>query len=303
MTEIMTRAQINDIFREHGFGDDNPIPSKVGFRNQVYLGEHAVLKVYPEDNLRGYRCERWFYESADRPYAPKLYAAGKNWLLLERIHGVGLFRYWRDISDRERYDLVRKISEIALAVSASDLTDTSAFLEYRTDFGAALLAEIESLAAKLRQMHGIEEELLSQVLDYAHRFAGVFDDTELYLVYDDLHFDNLIVTGEGRVVLLDFEMIQAAPKDLVLDVWHRMLIHPFTYANEEDDPYTRAEDYTHLLSWMRQCAPSLFSHPEVYRRVNLYGIRYELDLLCEFPMAKWPRERLRIYLSEALDQY
>ena len=48
----------------------------------------------------------------------------------------------------------------------------------------------------------------------------------------------VLVTEEGKVVLIDFEMLEAAPMDMVLDVWQRMLIHPFTYANEDDTAET-----------------------------------------------------------------
>ena len=138
MENIMTDAQVLRIFADHGFPDDHPELTNVGFRNQVYIGQHAVLKVYPDDNARGYQMERWFYETAKPDFAPEMYAAGKNWILLERISGVGLFRLWRDCSDDERRDLVRQIADIALAVNDVDLTGTADFLSYRKDYAAAL---------------------------------------------------------------------------------------------------------------------------------------------------------------------
>ena len=60
------------------------------------------------------------------------------------------------------------------------------------------------------------------------------------------------------------------------------------------------DDINRLLAWMQEFAPSLFNHPYVRRRVNLYGMIYEMDLLCDYPMGAWPRERLERYLSETL---
>lgn len=296
----MTEQQICDIYRAHGFSEDHPTMTNVGFRNRVYIGEHAVLKVYPEDNRRGYCKERWFYETAGLDGIPKLYAAGENWILIERIHGVGLFRLWRDLADREREEIIRKIAAITLAVSEVDLEGSEEFLPRYSDYRARVLYRIDTLAQKLREIGGIREELLSRVLSYVQTHAHVLDDAQSVLIHYDLHFDNFLVTDEGRVVLIDFEMLESAPLDMVLDVWQRMLIHPFTYANEDDHPHTHPEDYTELLVWMQKYAPQLFSHPEVRRRVNLYAIRYELDLLCEFPMAAWPMERLERYLREDL---
>ena len=300
MTAFLTNEEITDIYRQHGFGDDTPVMTNVGFRNQVYLGDRAVLKVYPEDNGRGYLMERWFLETAKLDCIPKLYAAGKNWILMERIHGTGLFRLWRDMTDDEREETVKKIAAIARSVSETNLSGSEAFLSYSSNYRDELLQTIRQLSEKLCSISGIPEELLDRATSYVNRYAHVLDDDRLYLVYNDLHFDNLLVTDSGRVILLDFEMLEIAPKDLVLDVWQRMLIHPFTYANEEDHPHTHRDDYRNLLIWMQRYAPSLFAHPEVRRRVNLFGIRYELDILCDYPMAEWPIERLRQYLNENL---
>ena len=299
MTE-MTEQQIRAIYIENGFPDDTPQLTNVGFRNRVYIGEHAVLKVYPEDNRRGYQKERWFYEKAKIDSIPKLIAAGEDWILMERIHGIGLFRLWRDLSAQAREDIIRQIAAITLSVSSMDLAGSEEFLPCYSDYRARVLYRIDTLAQKLREIGGIREELLSKVLSYVQTHAHVLDDVQSVLIHYDLHFDNFLVTEEGKVVLIDFEMLEAAPMDMVLDVWQRMLIHPFTYANEDDHEHTHPKDYTELLVWMQKYAPDLFSHPEVRRRVNLYAIRYELDLLCDFPMAAWPMERLERYLSEDL---
>jgi len=299
MTE-MTEQQIRAIYIENGFPDDTPTLTNVGFRNRVYIGEHAVLKVYPEDNRRGYQKEHWFYETAKLDGIPQLYAAGENWILMERIHGIGLFRLWRDLSVEAREGIIRQIAEITLAINGIDLSGTEAFLPHYSDYRSRVLYRINTLAQKLREIGGIREELLSRVLSYVQTHAHVLDGVQSVLIHYDLHFDNFLVTEEGKVVLIDFEMLEAAPMDMVLDVWQRMLIHPFTYANEDDHPHTHPKDYSNLLLWMQKYAPDLFSHPDVRRRVNLYGIRYELDLLCEYPMAAWPIERLERYLEENL---
>ena len=105
------------------------------------------------------------------------------------------------------------------------------------------------------------------------------------------------MTESGRLYLLDYEMLEVGPRDLVLDVWQRMLIHPFTYANEDDHEKTVPQDYTHILAWLSEAAPELFSHPRVRERVNLYGIVYELDILMDYPMGDWPMERLEAYMD------
>lgn len=92
-------------------------------------------------------------------------------------------------------------------------------------------------------------------------------------------------------------MLALTPQDYVLDVWQRMLIHPFTYASEADHGLTHPKDYTKILFWLHKYAPELFSHPMVKQRVALYGMAYELGILKSYPMADWPIERLQKYLA------
>lgn len=300
MTEQYQKDAAAEIFRKNGFSDAKLTLSGIGFRNQVWLGEDAVLKVYGADNRTGQALETWFYRNVHPDFAPKLYAAGENWILLERIHGTGLYRLWRDMDDGARKKAVERIAEIACAINRVPLAGTDAFLPVPSDFGDALLSEIHRLAALLTEKNAIDPRLCRRAIAYAEQHRDVFGEEDCVPVYNDLHFDNLMVTEDKRIVLLDYEMMTVAPCDRVLDVWQRMTIHPFVYANEDDHPLTKPEDYRNLLYWMRDAAPHLFAHPSVRARVNLYGIRYELDLLCDYPRAAWPEERLRIYLEKGL---
>lgn len=274
--------------------------SNIGFRNQIWIGDTAILKVYGENNQNGYALESWFYETVHPEYAPKLLGKGKMWILLERISGEGLFRLWRTYTDAQREDAVRQIAAIACAINHVPWEGAAAFLPHSEPYGAALLDCIRTRYHMLMKNNWIKPELAAQAYQYVQQNIGVFDDEKLYLVYNDLHFDNLIVHDDGKIFLLDYEMMAIAPKDLVLDVWQRMLIHPFTYANEEDHPLTKPEDYSKLLCWMQKYAPELFMHPDVRKRVILYGIQYEFDILCEFPLAEGPMERIAIYLKNTL---
>ncbi len=295
-----TETEVRTIFNRHGFSDRSITRSDIGFRNQVWIGEDAVLKIYGAENRTGQALETWFYKTAHPDFAPKLYAAGENWILMERIRGTGLYRRWRDMTDTKREATVAKIAEIALEINQIPLNGTESYLPHPADYGTALLDEIHTLAIRLKQDDALDPVLCKNALAYAEEHIHTLDDSECCLVYNDLHFDNLLVTEEGRIVLIDYEMMSAAPPDLVLDVWQRMMIHPFTYANEEDHPLTHPRDYRKLLVWMQKYVPTLFSHPQIRKRVNLYAIRYEFALLTAYPRAEWPTERLRRYLCECI---
>ncbi len=290
---------IKTILQKHGLSDQGLQKSTVGFRNTIWLTDTAVVKCYGE-NHGGYHMEKWFYETAHPEYAPRLLDIGDHYIIMERLHGTGLFRIWRGWSDAERENAVSVIGKIAESSNCIPWQTGKAYLPTHANYGLELMQDVDTTAEVLISTHAIPKSLAYRAKDYVHHAIQYLHDTELYLVYNDLHFDNLLVEKTGRIRLLDFEMLDIAPKDLVLDVWQRMLIHPFTYANEEDHVWTVRQDYQHLLTWMQKYAPSLFDHPHVRERVNLYGIRYELDILRSYPMAQWPMERLQTYMEEQL---
>ena len=288
---------IEKLLASHRLDCRNPVKTNTGFRNEVWLTDDYAVKRYGKENRSGLLKEQWSYTHTQSTHIPALIASGEDYMILERIHGTGLFRLWRDMTDRERENTVAEIAEIIREVNAVDWHSEAEIFRISDHYGRDLLTQIEKTTAALTETGGIHPELADRVMVYARQNIHVLDNAELYTVYNDLHFDNLIVTENGRINLIDYEMLNAAPRDLVLDVWQRMLIHPFTYANEDDHELTVPEDYSMILRWLKQYAPELFGHPHVRERVNLYGIAYELHLLMDYPLAEWPMERLNQYLD------
>ncbi len=241
MNSPIEKIEVEYILKANGFSASDLKQSDVGFRNNVWIGKDAVLKAFSTDNRTGQALETWFYKTAHPHFAPQLYAAGNNWILLERIHGTGLYRAWRDMDDDMRRNIVHQIGNIVCAINDIPLDGTASFLPYPENYQAMLQSDIHRLAELLLKKDAVNPAVCHAALEYADKHIGVFKDTECSLVYYDLHFDNLLLTENGRLVLLDYEMMDVAPRDLVLDVWQRMLIHPFTYANEEDHPLDASE--------------------------------------------------------------
>ncbi|MDD4124856.1 MAG: phosphotransferase [Eubacteriales bacterium] len=292
----MTSEQIKTILSLHKLPVGEIEKCNVGFRNEVWFIGDYVVKLYGK-NTSGYAKELWFYKTASPSYAPELIAYGENYIILSRIRGEGLYHLWRDMDNTQREATVEKIADIACKVNRVSLKGGESYFNIVPDWKAYMLSRIECDLEELEKINGIPPFLAEQVRSYMHENSGCLDDKTLYLVYADLHFDNLIIDKTGKPYLLDYEMLETAPRDFVLDVWQRMTIHPFTYANEADHELTLPKDYTYILSWMRKYAPELFDHPRVSERVNLYGILYELDILRDYPMGDWPIERMEKYLK------
>lgn len=293
---MASSVDIKAILNKHGLPCGEIVKCGTGFRNEVWLAGDCVVKIYGA-NTGGYNKELWFYKTAQPSYAPGFIAFGDNYIILERIYGAGLFRLWRGMDDMEREAAVGQIAGIACAINKVSLEGAEKYYQTASNWKMDILLRIKNNMEELTNTNGIPPALAKRALCYTLDHLNCLDDKRLFLTYADLHFDNLIMTENGMLYLLDYEMLAVAPCDFVLDVWQRMLIHPFTYANEVDHALTVPQDYRHILSWLRKHAPSLFSHPHVHERVNIYGILYETDILRNYPMGDWPIERLEKYLD------
>lgn len=285
------------ILRKHGLSADGLQQSRSGFTNALFLTKDAVVKIFTEPGGAGFQKEAWFYGNIAPAYAPKLLGAGEDYLVLERIEGEGLFRAWRHMTDRERENTVRRIAEMNRELNRTALPEEMALFDPCRNWGEKLLGRMEAALEKLRYNRGIPEEPGRRTAEFIRANAGLLQEEALYLVHPDLHFDNLIAAEDGKLFMIDFEMLEAAPADYAVHVWNRMEIHPFNYANEEDDPLTLPEDYRFLMAWMRKYAPELFAYPKSDVRIAMYSLVYELELLCDFPMAANPVERIGRYLE------
>lgn len=288
--------EIKAILNRHGLSCGDIHPCGIGFRNEVWFAGDYAVKIYGANN-GGYVRELWFYQNAKPSYSPRLIGYGENYIILERIYGTGLFRLWRGMNNMEREAAVGQIAGIACGINKVSLAGADRYFPIASNWQQDILVRISSNIEELTKIKGIPPSLAKRALLYTLDHLNCLDDKKLFLTYADLHFDNLIMAENGRLYLLDYEMLAAAPRDFVLDVWQRMLIHPFIYANEADHALTVPEDYRHILTWLQKYAPDLFSHPHVRERVNIYGILYELNMLRDYPMGGWPIERLGKYLD------
>lgn len=297
--DIENIKRVKDILHKHKLSYTTLTKSVAGFINQVFLTEDYVVKMYDKSNQSGYNKELWFYKEVHPDYAPRLMGYGEDYIVLERIKGHGLYHVWPNMDDAKREQIVSKIAYIIKELAKVDCEEVKALFEYQVNWKQSLLDEMNRHFEELKKNNGIPVALGEEVRNYITENAKFLGNEQSCLVYTDLHFDNLIITEDEKIYLIDYEMLKVAPKDYVLDVWQRMTIHPFTYANLEDHEKTLPKDYVHILEWLERYAPEVFEHQHVKERVNIYSMLYELNILRSYPNADWPIYRIQRYLSKS----
>lgn len=266
-----------EILLKHRLNYSELKKSGVSYISDVWLTEKFAVKIY-KHNKEGYDRERRFYERVAPPYAPGMVALGDDYIVLERIYGASIYRSWHRMKkeDRERY--VRQISAIA-----NDLTSYSAEGFFETpppqSWEKHITGKIFSLCSELQATGKIPPDLCSSVINFAKENKKSLIPCTYNLCYSDLHYDNLLADSNGKVWLLDYESLCQAPKDFILGVFDRMSRNPFIPSgmNEVSDKDMK------LIEMMEKFTPELFSYPGTNKRVAMYSIIHELELLLYYP--------------------
>jgi len=291
-------AYIRQILERHHLSGNGLVKADAGFRNTVWLTDTAAVKIYSKDCAAGAAIEKWIYRDVCPSYAPELLGEGDDYICIRRIHGNSLFHQWYRVDEAARREYIRQTGAIIRQLGSLTFP-TPNYFRVPADWKMEQLARLDTLLARLAGIPGsIPADLAEAARNYITDNSSVLNDAELVPVYSDLHFDNLLADETGKLWLIDYEMMEAAPREYLLDVWHRMLVHPFTYASEEDHAYTKPEDYGKITVWLREEVPELFAHPNLQKRINIYSLLYELELLTEYPGAQWPIQRIRHWLAE-----
>ena len=90
------------------------------------------------------------------------------------------------------------------------------------------------LCTELDAQNRIPHGLSLSVREFTEEYWQILEKHEYGLCYTDLRFDNLLADSNGKIWLLDYETLCAAPKDYILDTLYRMGTSPLWDKNEEN---------------------------------------------------------------------
>ncbi len=62
----------------------------------------------------------------------------------------------------------------------------------------------------------------------------------------DLHFDNILITKNMNIKIIDFERSMSAPIDFELDIFFRMIDMPWKFTSESTEKFIKPEDYINI---------------------------------------------------------
>ena len=278
---------INKIIQQNQnlFGENLTVSKiNVGFTNTLYsVNDSFIIKICTDlNNEPKFNKEIEFYNANnDNDLIPKLYYANTDktdipyyYEILEKINGVSLYDVWHTFNEEQREDIIKQLCE-AMKQFHSNKGQSYDWVKRTSD----LFISSYNKAKELNLLTNEEQELLESAYS---KFDEYLQSDEFVLIHNDLHFDNVFYDN-GKIKLIDFERSIYAPRDFELDILYRMIRKPWKFASEENEQYTKLEDYENIMSYIEKYYPELIHIDNLYQRLAIYDIVYFLKQYVNAP--------------------
>lgn len=299
MSDSFALARARRALAEAGLDYHMPLRRADSVTNEVWLADEYVVRVNRRPNQRLRREAMLGPLLPDEVGYPDVVgyggALGADWLVLRRSPGVVLSRCWPTMSDTEREAATRQLARRMRVIHQTECppglpgTDSPQLLGGGLGERAVtpLLAEL----AEVAQQQFVDAGLIAETRAIIEAAADLVEPwSATTLIHGDLHFENVLWDGTGITALLDFEYARPGPPDLELDVFLRFCAYPYLHVAEDYEHLTRAEDYALVPTWVADEYPELFAGEDLYDRVRLYSIAYDVRDLVLHPPQRPPRE-------------
>lgn len=274
--------------------DEEFIQTESGFTNKVYLSENYIIKII--DDIESYKKEKYIYINLKSKFISELIDFGivddNNYLLIRRNNGVELFSVWDKISDKERHNIIAEISNILKTINNLDN------YPYKENFYNRIRQDFDKRINELSKISHIDEKLIIDVKEFFYKNIEIFENDLYRLVYVDLHFDNFLYYNGNITTIFDFEHINYAPLDYQLDIWVRLSKYPWLYANERIEKQVDVKNYREIVKILKEEYQELFESNDIIKRLQIYSLLYDINLLTRFPKDKTLINRIYEDISE-----
>lgn len=282
-----------------GLDPSIPLEPANSVTNEVWVGHHVVVRVNASATDRLRREATLARRLPTTIGYPGIIACGgstgADFLVLERVAGHPLSRWWPGMDRAARREAIRQLAARLRAVHTTRardvpaLTHTPQLLRFARDGHDVVEPLLEALDRAIALPFvdpGVLVAVRELVVDSAERLTPFDRPT---LIHGDVTFENVLWDGRRITALLDFEWARPSPPDVDLDVLLRFCAYPHLHVAADYEDRTRAADYADVPWWLAEDHPEMFDAPYVFDRVRLYGFAWDVAELLAFPPRAEPR--------------
>ena len=249
--------------------------------NDTYLiGDDYVLKVEKDLDVLKHQSE--IVELGVRAGAkiPKIIDSGivegKQYLLMEKIHGNKLSADWVSFTASQKENLIAQIAEQLKILHSVHFKKYSPQRPREFDnFKDSLEYFTKTLTNFITKENKTFDSRTTENIDFVSRYfddnVSKLDETSTAVfVHNDLHFENIMYEDDTITGLIDFDFSRQAPKDY--ELWHLVDFFntPVYYVEQKLESMWEKYQLGNEIQLFKKYYPELFSHPDLSTRLKLY---------------------------------
>lgn len=265
------------------FGDYSEISEiNAGFNNSIFnVDNKYVIKICSDINKEDlFDVEANYYQEHDNSkIIPKLYKYDKSKMvvpfvyeIIECVNGKSVYYYWYKMTEEQRELFIKKLMDL--------IKDIHKIKCEPYDWSKYIKEEVVEYLNQSKDL--LSEDEYSLVMSSLNYYDLVLKSNYFTLVHNDLHFDNILISDDNTIKLIDFNDAMVAPIDFDLRLLYMCVGVPWKWANTEMDPYQVPEDYVHLFEYVKKYYPELNDIPYLDERMIIYTVLDYITLLPRF---------------------
>ncbi len=283
-----------------GLDPSVPLEPANSVTNEVWIGHELIVRVNSQANDRLRREAALAVHLPSEVGYPNIVAyggeVGADFLILERLPGHPLGRWWPGMSTEQRHAAITQLARRLKAVHRTKapnlppLTHTPQLLQ-RAQRGRDAVQPLLGAVDRLHTLEFVDSpfiQALERRIQADAEYLTPFDVPTL--IHGDLTFENILWDGQSVTGILDFEWARPGPPDLDLDIFLRCCAYPHLHAAPDYEDRARAMDYREVPWWMADEYPELFDAPFVTERVRVYGFAWDVAELLAYPPRVAPNQ-------------
>ena len=302
---LLTTDQIINICNRHNIIYKNHTRITIGFSHEVHkLNNNTIIKLYKlGESIKYYQTELALLGSNLNFPKAKLIACyesknknERNYIIMSYVDGVSLGGVWHLANNTQREKIVKDVSKALKIINTLDpaLIDSS-----HAPLSKRIETKLTNLAEKLSSNKTISAQTANKIVQKAKDTKLYFNDTKLFPVYYDIHFDNFIVNQNFNLqAIIDLENVEIAALDYPLFCLRKMTDEPHKYLSEQDEQFANKKDYINLIPWYKKYYPEMFAYKYPAQRLEFYQLIDTLNLLIDWPNDKTLYGKLELLIND-----
>ena len=194
----------------------------------------------------------------------------------EKICGKNLFKVWEQLKLEEKKLIIAKLTDILKQIHSNVVDE-----DYNT---FELIDKYKLYFEKCKKAKIFSEEEIKYLNLLENIMPFYLVDAECGYIHGDIHFDNIILTKNEEIKIIDFECYGIAPIDKEFDSINRMVRNPNSFLSRQENSIKYDEkEYLMIMNYFKSFYPSICNNENFKDRLIIYDCLNSMKWISIFP--------------------